>query len=1124
MKSRLLHIFFTLITVASLTETALGFSTEVYAPSSVLSTGRWVKISVEKSGPHFIPAATLRSWGFSNPESVRVYGYGGQRISDHLTRELYVDDLPAVRSENTGNGLVFYAEGPVTWKFEGNDIYTHSLNPYSSLGYYFLSDSQPDATTAIPTEGGAPQENPATTFTERIYHEVDRVTPAESGHQLLGEDFRFTPNRTFSFQLPGRVEGTEVWMQCEFSAKTIGGSALPLSFTANGQALTRVSSDRVPVGDSENWIDTCRIRKRFTPNGTSLSLGVSINPNGTVKLAHLDKLNITYTRSLALLAAGNLVFTSDKRSLRLEGASADTRVWDVTDPCRPIAMRTSASGNSLAWTNDYNGLRTYCAWNSTASLPQPRLAATVVNQDIHAAETPDLVIITPAALLSHSNRIAAIHTAAPDNMKVLVVTDDQVYNEFGSGCADVNAMRRMLKMFYDRGLADPTGGTLKYVLLMGGATHDHRRLTDAMSSSSAITLPIWQSELCVNESFSYCSDDFITFLDDNSGLSMTQARACIAVGRIPARSAGAAETYVRRLENYVSAPAQGEWRNRLMMYADEGNDGDHMTQTKTMEENMLSSESGRGFIFNKVFIDAYKLTNGTSKEASDRVHSLLNDGVIMWVYIGHGAINNLSGDGIFTAANLNNLYLRRAPFFYGATCTFSRFDGSATCGTESLLLSDNGGAIGTLSAVRPVYISRNGILSANFGKVALTRGADGRFLPIGETIRQAKNLTIDDNIRRYVFFGDPAMRLATPVNTVRITSVDGIEVTPESQPELKALGRPVIKGEICDSDGRRIESFNGWLSLTLFDAERSLTSEGRGENGESITFDEMGERLFAGRTSVKDGEFEITVPMPAEVAENYRPATVSLFAAADDGTEASGTCRDLYVYGFDEDAPADDVAPVIESLYLDHESFRPADVVGPAPVVIARVRDDIALNMSNHGIGHQMSLRIDDDLNLTDISNSYTPDIDGSPAGSIFYQLPELKAGNHTATLRVWDTAGNSTSASVDFFVNPDMAPKIFDIYTDANSAVTQANFFVTHNRPEATLTVRIQIYDLSGKIVWDSETTGKADMYASAPVTWNLTDRAGSKVTRGIYLYKATVTTGGDTSTMTKRIAVAPM
>lgn len=1123
MKLRLLSILTAITFLCAFPARTLGFSTDTYTASSVLSSGRWVKISVETTGPHLIPTSTLRTLGFTNPENVRVYGYGGRRIPDLLSIGNYIDDLPPVRSELTSAGIVFYAEGPVTWTRERNDIFTHSLNPYSTLGYYFLSDSRPQDDPSIPTEGSAPQAGAATTFTEHLYHELEQSTPAESGHQLLGEDFRFTPSRTFGFQLPGRVEDTDIWMQCEFYGKSVS-TPINLTFTANGQTLPKAAGDKVSGGSNDNWGDTCRIRKRFTINGSSLSLGIGISVSGALRIANLDKIDLTYTRRLALPASGHLVFSSDSRSLRLEDTSAETRIWDVTDPRRPIAMRATADGKTSGWTNDYNGLRTYCAWTSTSSLPQPRLVRQIDNQDIHAAETPDMIIISPLRLLDQSNRIAAIHTAAPDNMKVLVVTDEQVFNEFGSGCADVNAMRRMLKMFYDRGKASPSATTLKYVLLMGGATHDHRRLTSAMSSSAALTLPIWQSEHCINESNSFCSDDILTFLEDNSGLSLVNATSSIAVGRIPARSTEAAETYVRRLEKYVTSPAQSEWRNRIMMFADDGNGGDHMTQTKTMEARMLSTESGSGFTFNKVFIDAYRLTDGTSKEAADRIFSLLDDGVILWSYIGHGSINSLSGDGIFTTANLNSLYLRQPPFFYAATCTFAQFDGSATCGMESLLLTDNGGIIGGLSAVRPVYIARNGVLSDNFGKVALTRDSDGRFIPMGEVVRQAKNMTADENIRRYVFFGDPALRLATPVNTVRLLSVDGTEVSDESRPELKALGRPVVRGEICDPSGNRIDSFNGWLSLTLFDAEHSLTSEGRGDDGESVTFDEKGERLFSGRTSVTDGLFEITIPMPSEVAENYRPATMTLFAAADDGTEAAGVSRNLYVYGFDYDAETDDVPPVIESLYLDHESFRPSDVVGANPVLIARVRDDVALNMSNLGIGHQMSLRIDNDLNLTDVSNGYTPDIDGSPAGSIFYRLPDLSAGNHTATLRIWDTAGNSASASIDFFVNPDLAPKIFDIYSDANPAVTQANFYVTHNRPEATLTVRIEIYDLNGKLLWDSETTGRADMYSSSPVTWNLTDRAGSKVTRGIYLYKTTVTTGGRSSTMTKRIAVAPL
>lgn len=1125
MRTILRHIF-TLISILAFYGVGQAFPTDTYASSSVLSSGRWVKISVKETGLHFIPVSSLRSWGFSDPSKVKIFGYGGARIPDHMTRANYVDDLPPVRSENLANGIVFYAQGPGVWTHGGKDIFTHSLNPYSTRGYYYLTDSQTEADTSIPTEGSGPGENAATTFTERLYHELDLVTPAESGHQLVGEDFRFSPKRTFNFPMPGRVEGTEVWMQCEFFARSTS-SAVSLSFSANGSELPSAPGDRVKA--TPFWGDTCRVRKRFTPEGTNLALSIGISYSSPVTLANLDRLAVTYTRALTLPATGTLVFTSDTRALSLGGAKAETRVWDVTDPNRPIAMPVAASSDaSYGWTNDYNGLRTYAAWTTPSTLPAPSLVGVVPNQDIHAAETPDMVIISHPSLLQQSRRIADIHAASPDSLKVLVLSSEEVFNEFGSGSPDVNAMRRMLKMFYDRGLAEGSESRrLKYVLLMGGAHHDHRRLTAAMSSSAALTLPIWQSELCHNESYSYCSDDLLGCLEDNSGFNPENNTLSVAVGRIPARSVGAARTYVDRFEAYVKNPPKSEWRNRVMMFADDGNYGVHMTQTDSTETAIRQTESGRNFTFNKVYIDAYELRNGTSEEAKKKVSTLLNDGVILWTYIGHGAINNLSGDGIFTPGFLNSLYLRNPTFFYGATCTFGQLDGNATSGMESLLLTDEGGIIGGICAVRPVYIALNGPLAITFGDELFRRDENGNFRTVGEVFRRAKNnisYTSDNgNIRRYIFFGDPALRLATPANTIHLTSVGDMAVNEENQPTLEALSRPTVRGEVRDPSGRRIETFNGWISLSLYDAERSFTSFGRGKEGKQVTFDEQGERIYTGRAQVKEGVFETVINMPLEIADNFRPATLSMFAAADDGEEASGVCRDLYVYGLADNVAPDSTAPVIEYIYLNHESFKSSDVVDASPMLIARVSDDVALNLSAAGVGHQMSIRVDDDLNLTDVSSRFTPDDDGSPAGTIHYPLPELEAGNHTATLKVWDTGGNSASATVDFFVNPDLAPKIFDVYSDANPATVEANFFVSHNRPDAMLTVKIEIYDLAGKSIWASETRGKADMYVSTPVTWNLTNRSGSRVNRGIYLYRTTVTSGGESSTLTKRIAVAP-
>lgn len=1125
MKTLVRHIIL-FLTVIGAPAAVAAFPTDTYAPSSVLSTGRWVKVSVSESGPHFIPAATLRSWGFTNLSAVKVFGYGGARISDQLSLAFYKDDLPAVRFEQTAAGIVFYAQGPGTWTHQGNDMFTHSLNPYTTRGYYYLTDSRPETDSSIPTEGSGPTEDAATTFTERIWHENDLVTPAESGHQLVGEDFRFSPTRTFNIPLTGRVADTEVWMQCEFFARC-ASAPVNLTFTANGVALPTEATDRVSA--TSNWGNMATISKRFTPEGSSLSLGIAISFTSPVTLANLDRLALTYTRSLTLPASGTLTFTSSSRSLRLGGAKAETRVWDVTDPICPIAMPVSAASDGTSgWTNDYNGLRNYAAWTTTSSLPVPRLVGTVANQDLHAEEVPDMIIISPSQLLEQSRRIADIHTNSADSLRVLVVTDEQAYNEFGSGSPDVNALRHMLKMFYDRGNAQDSSRKLKYVLLMGGAHHDHRRLTSAMSGNSIITLPIWQTDLGLNESNSYCSDDILAFLEDNSGLRLSSDILSVAVGRIPARTVSAAKTYVDRFEAYVRNPIQSEWRNRILMFADDGNQGIFMTQSDSLENAVKESESGRNFTFNKVYIDAYEMRNGTSEEAKTKVSTLLNNGVILWSYIGHGAINNLSNDGIFTAKYLNSLYLRCPTFFYGATCTFGQFDGNETSGMESLILTDEGGAIGGVCAVRPVFIVNNGPLAIDFGREIFKRGTDGRFITVGEANRRSKNArsleNINDNMRRFILFADPALKLAVPENTIRLLSVNGVEVTEESQPTLAALSKSVLRGEIRDRDGRRMEDFNGWVSFSLYDAERSFTSEGRGEGGVQVTFDEQGERLYAGRAQVTGGVFETTIAMPPEIADNFRPATLSMFAASESGAEAIGVSRDLYAYGFDENAAPDDVAPVIEYLYLNHETFKPNDQVDANPMLIARVSDDVALNMSAAGVGHQMSIRLDGDINFTDVASHFTPDTDGSAAGTILYPFSELSAGNHTATLKVWDTGGNSASATVDFFVNPDLAPKIFDVYSDANPATVSANFYVNHNRPEAMLTVKIEIYDLGGNKVWSSESTGRADMYTSTPVSWNLTNSAGQKVTRGIYLYRTTVTSGGDASTLTRRIAVAPV
>jgi hypothetical protein len=46
------------------------------------------------------------------------------------------------------------------------------------------------------------------------------------------------------------------------------------------------------------------------------------------------------------------------------------------------------------------------------------------------------------------------------------------------------------------------------------------------------------------------------------------------------------------------------------------------------------------------------------------------------------------------------------------------------------------------------------------------------------------------------------------------------------------------------------------------------------------------------------------------------------------------------------------------------------------------------------------------------------------------------------------------------------------------------------------------------GHCIWTGEQSARSDLGLSEPLNWNLTDKAGRRINRGIYLYRATITT----------------
>lgn len=1103
---------------------ARAFDLETYAGESVLASGRWMKVSVKNSGMHFIPASTLRSWGFSDVSKVRIYGYGGAMLPDYMTLAGFIDDLPEVAATRTSAGIYFYGVGTVSWSLS-TGYYVQSQNPYSTEGFYFVTQADGDPATVMSELGYASSAAPVTTFTERLYHEVDQVSLSSSGRDLYGEDFRYTRSRSFRFDMPDCVTDQRAWFNVVFAAASTSASRVEL--TVDGQ---RTSRDISIGSKGDNYGAKGSFGSLFTPSGDAVTFGLNYVASGIVEAAHLDNMTVNYTRKIRL-NGGVLSFESTGTTVALEGADQNTHVWDVTVPERPVEMVTTMSDGRLCWTNPYTGRRRYEAWNESASLSVPAMVASVPNQNLHGmAECPDMVIFTVADWAGEAERLANLHRADPDNFNVLVVRQDEVFNEFSSGMRDPNAFRKMLKMLYDRG--NEAGHPLRYAVMFGRPTFDNRMLTTAMAAISEPYMPTWQSVESLSEGTTYTSDDIFGILDDNSGNVYQVDRIRVSVGRIPAHTLSQAKAYVDKLYAYTNQSPSGEWKNAVVLEADNGNNGVFMTGLETMQEHLLSSDDASAFTYNKVYIDAFPIQGGVCVKGRERFYRLLDEGMLMWIYNGHGAIETLCGEGMHTKTDLNSMYNRHWPVLLAATCSFLQWDGEQQSGAETLAFNSSGGTIAVISPTRKAYVADNNTIVETIGSTFLRRDTDGRYKRLGDMLREAKNA---DSIRtasstsrtklRYALFGDPAMRLAVPSASVCLESVNGEDFGSGDDCVLMARQRVTLTGVVRDADGSVMDDFNGTLSVTLYDSEYSTTSSGldvENTGGKAVTFEEMGSRLYSGRGTVSGGRFEIEIMMPSEIADNYRPATLNMYAVGDDGRDAVGLTRDLYVYGYDDQMAPDTTAPVIEYAYLNHSSFTDGSVVNDQPMFIAGVSDDVSINMSMAGIGHQMSLKLDDRRSFNDVSLYYTPAADGSPSGSIVYPMSELSAGNHTLTFRVWDTDGNSTSKTLSFFVEPGAMPQVLDIFTDVNPASDHANFYISHNRPNAAADVTLEIYSMSGRRVWTSSVSGRSDMFLSTPIQWNLCDMGGSRVGRGIYIYRATIKIDGhELQTAAKRIAV---
>lgn len=379
-----------------------------------------------------------------------------------------------------------------------------------------------------------------------------------------------------------------------------------------------------------------------------------------------------------------------------------------------------------------------------------------------------------------------------------------------------------------------------------------------------------------------------------------------------------------------------------------------------------------------------------------------------------------------------------------------------------------------------------------------------------EAVRISKNSIGSENRRVVFYIGDPSMHLAFPTQKIELTSINGVPIT-ESTVVLKALDKVKLTGEIQDVNGNLISSYKGVLEAKLFDKnlERStLGNDGVSVNGELLILDfiTLGEVLFNGKASVVDGMFEFEFVMPRDTEIPLDTGRISFYSQDDNSLkDQTGYNLDLKIGGLNEDAPEDNEGPLI-NLFMNDESFVTGGITNDSPVLIAKLSDDNGINTSS-GIGHDMIAILDgDESNPFVINEYYQADIDDYSKGKASFTFRDLEEGMHTLTLKVWDVYNNSSTAEIQFIVAGNDDLEITNVLNYPNPFVSYTEFWFNHNRPFEPLEVQVQVFTVTGKVVWTKNQIINTDGFLSRDIIWDGKDDFGDRIGKGVYVYKISV------------------
>ena len=1117
----------------------------VYAQRSAMASGNWYKIGLPETGIYKLTYSDLSDLGIDvahvDPRQIRMYHNGGGVLPE-MNAEARHDDLVEipiyVYGESDGkfdNGdyILFYGRGPVCWKYDASRTsYYHQPNPYDDFSYAFVVTGLGEGKRIADSENISYSANETVSqFIDRQVHELDEFNLFRVGRAYYGD--KIDPNglKYFDFSFPNVITSRPCKVKTAMAARNLTPASFDVMVDNVKKAtysVSTVTSVQVYGYDVGGWVSA-------NPTSETVRVSLKYNATGASSEGYVDHVIVNAWRSLAFVG-GQMQFRNPEASInnkvyeyKISNASQQVKVWNVTDPVAPSVVKGQMNGSVFSFKVNGDAANEFVAFNGNAFCAAKMLGK-VDNQNLHGVRDVDFVILTYDGFMTQAERLEALHNRIDPDLNIFITTPEKVYNEFSCGAKDVSAIRDFCRMLY---LDSTPGRNIKYLLLLGDCTYDYKNRTGIVDF-----VPTYETVISLCMTDTYVTDDFFGFMDENEG-SIGSSLADIGIGRFPVQTEEQAGQMVDKIERYVvkDQNTMQSWRNTITFMTDD--EGGFVNSAEEMA-SMLPTVGGEGVVVDKIYLDAYQQVSAPGGEVCPDMNAAVNNrmekGTLVLNYTGHGGEVQLAEEKILQRKDVDSW--RNAPMYplmITGTCEFSRFDDHLrTSLGEYAFLNQYGGMIAMFTTSRVTHGPHNQAFNKGVYN-NLFRINGGEHYRLGDVYRMAKT---EGNYveKRYVFFGDPALRLVYPKWKVETLSINGqypgydmdsIQINdttwqtyPVYHDTISALQPVEIEGVVKDFNGDVASGFNGVVNVIVYDKEAELSTYGT--SADVIDFKLRNSVIFNGKTDVKNGKFKMNFTVPRDISYRFGQGLINYYAT-DYEIDANGNCDSFIIGGFYDDAFEDQEPPEIR-LFIDDTLFVSGGLTGQSPTLIAFVEDESGINTTGAGIGHDIMATLTGPTRTSYCLNSYfVSQIDEPGKGVITFKMQDLPDGVYTLTLKVWDIYNNSGTATIDFTVlnNTDML--IENLFNAPNPVTEETCFIFDHNQVGNNMKVDIYIYDIMGR--WVTTLSEQVAGYSTriAPIRWNGRGAHGETLRNGIYVYRVVATNDkGETATMVSKLVLS--